>query len=225
MLHGGAFVIGSPRTHRVLAAHLATAVGAPVSVLHYRRAPEAPWPAAVDDAHAAYRQLSSGVPTAVFGDSAGGALALLLALRLRDSGAPQPAALALVSPTTDLTLETSGAYRGRDPVVRRGWLRQGVGSFVGTGDAAALSPLSADLRGLAPVLVQVADGERLEAEGVQLADRLRAVGGDVELEVLPSVWHDVHLLAHLLPEAATALRRIGAWLAARLGTGTGTGTD
>ena len=125
LLHGGAFVIGSPRTHRVLAAHLAAAVGAPVSVLHYRRAPEHPWPAAVDDAHAAYRELSARVPTAVFGDSAGGALALMLALRLRDDGAALPPALALVSPATDLTLRTSAAYRGRDPVVRRTWLRQG----------------------------------------------------------------------------------------------------
>jgi epsilon-lactone hydrolase len=216
MLHGGAFVIGSPRTHRVLAAHLAAAVGAPVSVLHYRRAPEYPWPAAVDDAHAAYRQLSAEVPTVVFGDSAGGTLALLLAVRLRDSGAGQPAALALVSPATDLTLRTSESYRGRDPVVRRGWLRQGVHAFVGVADATALSPLTADLSRLPPVLVQVAGGERLEAEGVQLAERLRAAGGDVELEVLPGVWHDVHLLAHLLPEAAGALGRIGAWLADRL---------
>jgi acetyl esterase/lipase len=213
MLHGGAFVIGSPRTHRVLGAHLAAAVGAPVSVLHYRRAPEHPWPAAVDDAHAAYRELSGSVPTAVFGDSAGGALALLLALRLRDSGAAQPVALALVSPATDLTLTTSDPYRGSDPVVRRTWLRQGVRAFVGGADATALSPLAADLAGLPPVLVQVAGGERLEAEGVQLAERLRAAGGDVQLQVLPRVWHDVHLLAHLLPEADGALRRVGTWLA------------
>ena len=216
LLHGGAFVIGSPRTHRVLAAHLAAAVGAPVSVLHYRRAPEHPWPAAVDDAAAAYRELSGRVPTAVVGDSAGGGLALMLALRLRNAGAAVPPALALVSPATDLTLRSSDAYDGRDVVVRRSWLRQGVRAFVGTGDAADLSPLNADLAGLPPVLVQVAGGERLEAEGVALAERLRDAGVDVELEVLPRVWHDVHLLAHLLPEAAGALERIGGWLAQRL---------
>jgi acetyl esterase/lipase len=215
LLHGGAFVIGSPRTHRVLAAHLAAAVGAPMSVLHYRRAPEHPWPAAVDDAEAAYRELAERVPTAVVGDSAGGALALLLALRLRDSGEALPPALALVSPATDLTLGTSRTYRGRDPVVRRTWLRQGVSAFVGAADPVALSPLTADLGGLPPVLVQVAAGERLEAEGVQLAERLRTAGGVVELEVLPGVWHDVHLLAHLLPEAAEPLDRVGRWLAER----------
>lgn len=215
-LHGGAFVIGSPRTHRVLAAHLAAAVGAPVTVLHYRRAPEHPWPAAVDDAHAAYRELSAQVPTAVFGDSAGGALALLLALRLRDEGAALPPALALVSPAADLTLGTSSAYRGRDPVVRRTWLRQGVSAFVGDADPVALSPLAADLRGLPPVLLQVAAGERLEADGVQLAERLRAASVVVDLDVLPGVWHDVHLLAHLLPEAADPLEGIGRRLAEAL---------
>ena len=216
LLHGGAFVIGSPRTHRVLAAHLAAAVGAPVSVLHYRRAPEHPWPAAVDDVHAAYRELSARVPTAVFGDSAGGALALMLALRLRDDGATLPPALALVSPATDLTLRTSAAYRGRDPVVRRTWLRQGVTSFVGDADPVVVSPLTADLRGLPPVLLQVTAGERLEAEGLRLAERLRAADVAVELDVLPGVWHDVHLLAHLLPEAAEPLDRIGRRLAEAL---------
>jgi epsilon-lactone hydrolase len=221
LLHGGAFVIGSPRTHRVLAAHLAAAVGAPVSVLHYRRAPEHPWPAAVDDAHAAYRELSARAPTAVFGDSAGGALALLLAMRLRDGGgAPLPPAMALVSPATDLTLSTSAAYRGRDPVVRRTWLRQGVSSFVGDADPAALSPSTADLRGLPPVFLQVAAGERLEAEGARLAERLRAAGVDVEVDVLPGVWHDVHLLAHLLPEAAHPLARIGRRLGEALAAAT-----
>ena len=216
LLHGGAFVIGSPRTHRVLAAHLAAAVGAPVSVLHYRRAPEHPWPAAVDDAHAAYRELSARGPTAVFGDSAGGALALMLALRLRDDRAALPPALALVSPATDLTLRTSAAYSWRDPVVRRTWLRQGVSAFVGDADPVALSPLAADLRGLPPVLLQVAAGERLEAEGLRLAERLRAADVAVELDVLPRVWHDVHLLAHLLPEAADPLDRIGRRLAEAL---------
>ncbi len=216
LLHGGAFLIGSPRTHRVLAAHLAAAVGAPVVALHYRRAPEHPWPAAVDDAVAADRELSARAPTAVFGDSAGGCLALLMALRLRDGGAPLPAALALVSPVTDLTLARSDAFRGVDAVVRRRWLRHGVRSFVGAADAEALSPLTGRLTGLPPVLVQVAGRERLRAEGEHLAARLRAEGVDVDLEVLPRLWHDTHMLAHLVPEGADALGRIGRWLGDRL---------
>jgi monoterpene epsilon-lactone hydrolase len=211
-LHGGAFLIGSPRTHRVLAAHLAAAAGVPVVALHYRRAPEHPWPAAVDDAVAAYRELAAGGTTAVFGDSAGGCLALLLAVRLRDAGEPLPPALALVSPVTDLTLERSEAFRGVDTVVRRSWLRNGVRSFVGAADAHELSPLSAKLAGLPPVLLQVAGRERLRMEGEHLAERLRAEGVEVELEVLPRLWHDTHLVAHLVPEGADAVRRIGSWL-------------
>jgi monoterpene epsilon-lactone hydrolase len=209
LLHGGAFLIGSPRTHRVLAGHLAAAVGAPVVALHYRRAPEHPWPAAVDDAVAAYRELAARGPTSVFGDSAGGCLALLMALRLRDAGEPMPPALALVSPVTDLTLERSSAFRGVDAVVRGGWLRDGVNSFVGAADPAELSPLTAKLAGLPPVLLQVAGRERLRVEGEQLAERLRADGVEVQLEVLQPLWHDAHMLAHLVPEAAAAVRRLG----------------
>ena len=216
LLHGGAFLIGSPRTHRVLAAHLAAAVGCPVVTLDYRRAPEHPYPAAVDDAAAAYAQLSDRVPTAVLGDSAGGALALLLALRLRDAGAKLPPALALISPVADLTLASSDAYRAVDTVVRRSWLRRGTRAFVGSADAAALSPLAATLKGLPPVRVQVAGRERLRDEGVQLGERLRSAGVDVQVEVLHGLWHDAQLQAHLVPEAAAAVRDLGEWLRLRL---------
>jgi monoterpene epsilon-lactone hydrolase len=215
LLHGGAFVIGSPRTHRVLAAHLSAAAQAPVYVLHYRRSPEHAFPAAVDDARAAYDELAARGPTAVFGDSAGGCLALLLALRLRDAGTLPPA-LALVSPVTDLTLARSDAYPRVDAVVRRDWLRTGTRAFVGRADAAALSPVSAPLAGLPPVRIQVAAHERLRAEGEELAARLREAGVDVGIEVLPGMWHDVHLLAHLVPEGADAVARIGRWLDERL---------
>lgn len=215
LLHGGAFVIGSPRTHRVLAGHLSAAAGAPVYVLHYRRAPEHAFPAPVDDARAAYDELAARGPTAVFGDSAGGCLALLLAMRLRDDGTPPPA-LALVSPVADLTLAHSDRYRGVDAVVRWDWLRSGVQAFVGNVDEAGLSPLDARLSGLPPVRVQVAAAERLRAEGEELVARLREAGVDVGLEVLPRVWHGVHLLAHLVPEGADAVARLGRWLGERL---------
>ncbi len=212
LLHGGAFVIGSPRTHRVLAAHLAAAVGAPVVVLHYRRAPEHAYPAAVDDAAAAYAELSAQVPTAVVGDSAGGALALLLTLRLRDGSGQLPPALGLISPVADLTAATSDTFRGVDTVVRRSWLRWGARAFTGRAHAAQLSPLTASLKGFPPVYVQVAERERLRREGAELAERLRAAGVDVRYEVLHGLWHDAHLQAHLVPEAAAAVRDLGGWL-------------
>ena len=215
LLHGGAFILGSPRTHRVLAAHLAHAVQAPVHVLDYRRAPEHPHPAAVDDADAALAALQAGARTAVAGDSAGGGLALLLAARRRDDGREPPTALGLVSPVVDLTLALSERWTGPDPLLRRSWVRQGVEAFVAGGDARALSPLHGDLAGLPPALVQVSSDERLRPEGEQLAAAVRAAGGDVELQVLDRLWHDAHLQADLVPEAAEATAVLGRWLRER----------
>ena len=212
LLHGGAFLIGSPRTHRVLAAHLAVVSGAPVYTLDYRRAPEHPFPAAVDDAAAAYAELANAGPVSVVGDSAGGALALLLALRLRDEGAPPPAGLVLISPVTDFTLGSSASYRGRETVVKESWLRAGVDAFLGGADPVGLSPLQAGLAGFPPVLLQLAEHERLRPEGERLAERLREAGVATELEVLPGLWHDVQLQAHLLAAGAAAVSRAGHWL-------------
>lgn len=216
LLHGGAFITCSPRTHRVFAAHLAAASQLPVHVLDYRLAPEHPYPAAVDDADRAFGELSGTLPTAVVGDSAGGALALLLAQRLRDERRELPRALALVSPLVDLTLATSHAYRGPDPVLRPSWLRAGSAAFVGQADARALSPLHRGLAGLPPVLVHLASDERLRPEAGALVAGLRADGGRVDSETLAGLWHDVHLQSHLVPEAADASARMGRWLAGQL---------
>ena len=210
LLHGGAFVAGSPRTHRVLAAHLAAASGAPVHVLDYRLAPEHPWPAAVDDAVAAYDELAATGPVVVVGDSAGGCLAALL-LRQR-----RPVAVALVSPLVDLTRQTSAAWPGRDALVRADWARAGTQAFVGGADAPALSPLHDDLTSWPPLLVHVSEHERLRPEGEQLAERARLAGVDVELVVLPGLWHDAHLLSHLVGEAADASAALGRWVGRHL---------
>lgn len=214
-LHGGAFWTCSPRTHRVFAAHLAAATGGPVLVPDYRLAPEHPYPAAVDDARAALAELSTTGPVVLGGDSAGGALALLLTQALRDEGASLPVALALVSPVVDLTLSASGAYAGPDPVLRRSWLRGGAQAFVDAADARVLSPLHQSLRGLPPVLVHLASDERLRPEGEQLVTALRTAGARVTAETLPRLWHDAHLQADLVPEAAAAVRRMGDWVRLR----------
>ncbi len=191
LLHGGAFLTGSPRTHRAFAAHLAVAAGCDVHVLDYRRAPEHRYPAAVDDAVAALDELGDG--TSVVGDSAGGALALLLARRRR------PAALALVSPMVDLTLESSTRWQGDDPLLRPAWLQQGVRAF-----GVPPQQLHAQAGG-PPLLVHLSEHERLRPEGERL-------GGEQVL--LPGVWHDVHLQCALLPQAAEAVASMGRWLKA-----------
>ena len=106
-LHGGAYITGSCHTHRGLAGHLAQSAGLDCFLLDYRLAPEHPFPAAVEDAHNAYLALHDQDPARTIvlaGDSAGGGLALALALRLRDAGHAAPGAMALLSPWTDLTL-------------------------------------------------------------------------------------------------------------------------
>jgi epsilon-lactone hydrolase len=217
LVHGGAFTTCSPRTHRVFAAHLAAATGAPVWVLEHRRAPEHPHPAAVDDADAALDALQAAAPTAVVGDSAGGAVALLLALRRRDEGRALPTALGLVSPVADLTLALSRAWTGDDPLLRPSWVEDGVRAYLAGADAEALSPLSADLTGLPPTLVQVSEHERLRPEGERLAARLREAGVPGDLQLLPQLWHDPHVQAHLVPEAAEAVAVLGRWLRAQDG--------
>lgn len=217
-LHGGAFWTCSPRTHRVLAAHLAAATGGPVLVLDYRLAPEHPHPAAVDDARAAFQELSAQGPVVLGGDSAGGALALMLALDLRDAGAQQPSALVLISPVADLTGESAVAYRGPDPLLRRSWVCDGARAYLCGADPAALSPLRRDLSGLPPVHVQLAGDERLRPGGEQLVAALGEAGTDVADELLPGLWHDVQLQADLVPEAAAALHRLGRALSWRSAT-------
>lgn len=210
-LHGGAFVTCSPRTHRVLAGHLAAATGGPVVVPDYRLAPEHPHPAALDDVRAAFDELSAAGPVVLGGDSAGGALALLLALALRDTGAPRPTSLLLVSPVADLTGALAASYVGPDPVLRPAWLQGGSDAYAGGADPREVSPLHLPLHGLPRVLLQLSGHERLRPEGEALARRLREAGTEVTLELLDGLWHDVHLQADLVPEAAAAVRRLGTW--------------
>lgn len=213
LVHGGGFTTGSPTTHRSYAAHLSAAAGVPVVVLDYRRAPEHPHPAAVDDVLAALDRLGQG--TSLVGDSAGGALCLLAVLRLRDQGRPLPPALGLVSPLVDLHHTRSRAYDGRDPYLGQAWLEAATTAYVGTAGRDAVSLLGRDLHGLPPTLVQVGTHERLRPEGEALAAAAAEQGVDVTLEVLPRLWHDAHLQAGLHAGAAAAVRDLGAWLRER----------
>ena len=159
-LHGGAFIIGSPRSHRSITGRLTRLTGADVFVPDYRLAPEHPFPAALDDAVACYRALldEGYAPEriAVAGDSAGGGLALSLCLRLRAERLPQPACVALISPWADLTL-TRLAPIANDALLRPTWLAQGAAAYLQgrSAEDPLVSPLAADLSGLPPIMIEL----------------------------------------------------------------------
>ena len=215
-LHGGAFCLGSPRTHRGITTRLAKGAAMTLWAPDYRLAPEHPCPAALDDVHACYQaMLASGTPAheiIVAGDSAGGALALALALalRLRALGRPLPAGLALVSPLADPTLSSLSvhALAAADPMVRRAWVAQGIAWYGCAVDAGVHAALTCDLAGLPPLLIQVGDQEILHDDATRLAAHARACGVDCTLEEYAGRWHVFHLQAFYLRSARDAIGRL-----------------
>jgi monoterpene epsilon-lactone hydrolase len=215
-LHGGAYVIGSPKTHRNLTAHLAKRCGLRVAALDYRLAPEHPFPAAVEDALAAYRDLlKQGIaPNEILigGDSAGGGLALACALAIRDAGLPQPAGLICISPWADLTLtgESLAQQRNTEVILTPQVLADAAAQYLGkaTAQHPQASPLFADLRGLPPLLIQVTDAEILYSDSTRLAKAAERQGVHTTLQIAPGLWHDWQLFAGQMPEADAALNLI-----------------
>lgn len=221
-LHGGGYCIGSPATHRPLAARIAHAAGATCYVPDYRLAPEHPHPAALDDALAAYRWLLSQghkpADLALGGDSAGGGLVLACAVAMRDSGLALPAALVLISPWSDLTLSgrTGATHAWRDPILSRAIVALWAKCYLGTqpADHPLCSPLFAKLTGLPPVLIQVGSEEILLDDSVRLAERARAAGVKVTLTQYEGMWHDFQVHAPVLHDSARAIAEIGGFLRA-----------
>jgi len=219
-LHGGAFLIGSPSMYRHITWRLASATRARVLSIDYRLAPEHPFPAALEDAVAAYRSLiADGADPrqiAVIGDSAGGGLAFAMLQKLRDDGMPLPAAAVVLSPWTDLALEGRSVklHADADPVVNVRELAKAADYYLAGADPRAryASPLYGDPAGLPPTLIQVGSDEVLRDDAVRMADRMRAAGCRVELEIWPRMPHAWQLFAPLLPEANRAIFRIGAFV-------------
>jgi epsilon-lactone hydrolase len=224
-LHGGGYVIGSPRSHRHLAAAIARAAGTAALLVDYRLAPEHPFPAALDDAVAAYRWLlGRGLAPSrvvVAGDSAGGGLTVATLLTLRDRGLPRPAGGACISPWVDLTCggATYATKAAVDPIVTRESVEMMAQAYAGAGDPKAplLSPLYADLRGLPPLLVQVGSDEVLLDDSLGLGERARAAGVDVTVEEWPAMIHVWHWFLPMLAEAERAVSVIGNFVRTRLG--------
>ena len=222
-LHGGGFQACSPATHRGLTTHLAAGAGCAVLVLDYRLVPEHPYPAALDDAKAAWQHLLdqgfAGGDLAIAGDSAGAGLALALAVDLRDGGRETPAALGLMSPWVDLSL-TGLPDDAQDTLLRRSWLEQCAGQYAGglALDDARVSPLLADLTGLPPTLVQAGSEEILRGDAERLLTALHAAGVPAELSLGDGLWHVWQLHAGLMTESSRAVEELGTflWTAGRL---------
>jgi acetyl esterase/lipase len=216
-LHGGSYTMGSSASHRHLARAIGAELGASVLTLDYRRPPESPFPAAVDDAVAAYQMLTDGgvLPEsiAVAGDSAGAGLALALLQRLRADAQPMPAAVACLSPWTDLSCvaPTHNTHAARDPVLRTDDLRA-MGALYLAGVTAAeplASPAFADLAGSPPMLVQVGTEEILLDDARRLAQRARVDGVPIEYQEWAGMFHVWPYYFPLLSEGRDAIRAIG----------------
>ncbi|MBL8773419.1 MAG: alpha/beta hydrolase [Phenylobacterium sp.] len=223
-LHGGGYTIGSPRSHRPMVARLAEAARAVAIVPDYRLGPETRFPGAVEDATAVYRALldagTEPAGLAVAGDSAGGGLAMALALSLKAAGLPQPAGYLAISPWADLT-QSGASYRTKadvDPVITKAGLDQMALAYLGGLDPhdPLASPIFGDFEGVAPVMIQTGSEEALLSDSVTLADVLAQARVEVRLEVWPEMIHVFQAYGAVLNAARRAIRTSGAWLDERL---------
>ena len=215
--HGGVYVVGDAFQSADIASQICRRTQARAVSLDYRLAPEHPYPAAVDDALAAYDALlREGVAPsdiALAGDSAGGGLAVATLVNARDHGLPLPAAAFLLSPYVDLTLAgaTMDTKSDVDPVLSRELLEPRIADYAAGQDPALslISPLFADLSGLPPLIIQVGTHEVLLDDAVRLAQRAAAADVAVTLDVTPEVPHVFQNFYPILDEGAEALDRAG----------------
>ena len=216
-LHGGAYVLGSTDSHRHLVSHLAKSGHVAALQPNYRLAPEHPFPAAIEDAVAVFDALLDDgyAPDDILvaGDSAGGGLTVATLLSLRDRGGPLPAAAFLLSPWLDLSAsgESMESRKEHDP-----WFSAEdipvVAAYYCQPEQVTnplVSPVYADVDGLPPMHIQVGDDEILLSDATRLADKLKAAGIDVELEVFHEMWHVFQAFLLIVPESREAVTRMG----------------
>ncbi|MEZ0122354.1 MAG: alpha/beta hydrolase [Candidatus Reddybacter sp.] len=219
-LHGGAFVIGSPASHRDMVGAIADAAQARAFIVDYRLAPETLFPGAVEDAVAAYKGLLANGEKAekiiIAGDSAGGGLTMSTLVALRDEGLELPAGAVCISPWADLTF-TGDSMIVKDKVdamLSRDSLSWFAGLYLAGQDAAdpKASPIFADLSGLPPLLIQVGSNEVLLDDAIRLNKAMKKAGGDATLEVWDGQMHVWHLMATIVPEGKHAVNVIGSFV-------------
>jgi epsilon-lactone hydrolase len=223
--HGGGYCSGSIRSHRRMVSEAGRAAGVRTLAVGYRLAPEHPYPAAADDALAAWQFLRrEGIApahVAIGGDSAGGGLTVALINRLRAAGEKLPGCAWLVSPWTDLTMSGSTLVSkdAVDPLIHKAYLEELAGAYVPAGMERAdprLSPLHADLAGLPPTLIQVGSAETLLADATRFAAAAGAADVAVTLEIWPHMIHAWPLWNARLDDGRRALASAGAFIRAHL---------
>lgn len=225
-LHGGGYTAGDIQTHRAYAGHLAKASGAAVLVADYRLAPEHVYPAALDDGLTAWRWMAANGPDGpgtadrliIGGDSAGGGLTLAVLMALRDAGEALPDGASLLSPWADLVVqgETMKTRAKADPLVAQEWLLACAAAYKGDTDPAipGMSPVFGDFAGLPPLDIHVGDAEVLLGDSLAVAERARAAGVEVTLEVWPEMLHIWQALWPAMPEGAAAVEKAAAFVKA-----------
>jgi acetyl esterase/lipase len=220
-MHGSGFVFCSLATHRGLVSRISAATGLPVFSLDYRLAPEHPFPAAPDDALAAYRWLlgEGCAPERIIvaGDSAGGHLSVGLAAELRREGLPLPAGLVLLSPWLDPSWRLAYArdLTVRDPFFHPPAGKRFVDLYIGTADRydPRIDLINNAYEGLPPALLQAGGAECMSAEAEEFAERVNAAGGSCELQVWPGQIHVFQAAFRLIPESDRAVAHIGRFVA------------
>lgn len=222
--HGGGYVFGSPTSHRHLSSRMARLSGMRCLSVDYRLAPENPFPAAVDDALAAYQWLmGQGIAAsdiAVAGDSAGGGLAVALMLRAREENTPLPGASVLFCPWTDMACNRP-SYTSRahiDPSITQAGILDSANAYLNgaPADTPLASPVHADLSGLPPCLVQVGEREVLVDDARDLVTGMRRKGTVAELEVWDGMVHVWHAFHPVLEEGRQAVQRAADFLRAEM---------
>lgn len=219
--HGGGYVAGSINSHRELCVRIARASNTRVLLIDYRRAPEHPFPAALEDAIKVYHWLISSEEInpkkiIIAGESAGGGLTIATLIKLRNDKVNLPKASICLSPFLDLAV-TGDSVKTKaeiDPIVTRENLEFCAKLYLGDEDSKnpLASPLYADLQGLPPLLIQVGTSELLLDDSVRFADRAKAAGVEVTLDIWDDMIHMFQLFASFAPEGQEAINKIGAFI-------------
>ena len=223
-LHGGGYNTGSIKTHTEMVSRFCRVSGFRALLIDYRLAPEHPFPAGLEDALAAYRWLlGQGIAPSriiIAGDSAGGGLTLATLVALRDAGDPLPTAAVCMSPWVDMealgdSMQTNAAT---DPLIQREGILEMAAMYLGRADPRnpLAAPLYADPTGLPPLLIQAGGAETLQSDSTRFADKAKAAGVDVTLEIWDEMIHVWQVFAIMLPEGQEAIERIAEFMRERV---------